>query len=285
MERGRPDAPRAHRPMRRRRRRRTRHRPCRPPRPAAHRPRKRPQLRGASPTAASSWTSATSPPSRSPPREPRRPARRRALPGARSIPSCKSTAWPPPAARCPRSASPDSPWAPDSAGSTRPRPRGDNLLGATIVTADGAVRDVGPEAEPDLYWALRGAGTGLGVVTELRMRLFPLVRPITGTLVHRLTDADAVLWQAVEATASAPSHLSALAHPRPPRRRPGSTRPAPPRLLHRPRRRGRPARARPFAESADRSWTRSPRPTSAPSRPQRTKPHPTACAGTSAPNG
>ncbi|MFI0406716.1 FAD-binding oxidoreductase [Actinomadura sp. 3N508] len=81
---------------------------------------------------------------------------------------------------------------------------GDNLLGATVVTADGAVRDVGPDGDPDLYWALRGAGTGLGVVTELRMRLFPLVRPVTGTLIHRLADAPSVLRQMVEATASAP---------------------------------------------------------------------------------
>ncbi|MEU9019751.1 FAD-binding oxidoreductase [Actinomadura sp. NPDC048394] len=85
---------------------------------------------------------------------------------------------------------------------------GDNLTGATVVTADGAVRDVGPHADPDLYWALRGAGTGLGVVTEFRMRLFPVVRPVTGVLIHRLEDAHNVLWQAVEATADAPSHLN-----------------------------------------------------------------------------
>ncbi|MDL4818566.1 FAD-binding oxidoreductase [Actinomadura opuntiae] len=85
---------------------------------------------------------------------------------------------------------------------------GDNLTGATIVTADGAVRNVGQHTDPDLYWALRGAGTGLGVVTELRMRLFPLVRPTTGMLIHRIDNANDVLWQVVEATADAPSHLN-----------------------------------------------------------------------------
>ncbi|GGU47479.1 FAD-binding oxidoreductase [Streptomyces lavendofoliae] len=47
----------------------------------------------------------------------------------------------------------------------------DSLTGATIVTADGRVRDVDAKRDPDLFWALRGGGNAqFGVVTELRMR-------------------------------------------------------------------------------------------------------------------
>ncbi|MBW8485847.1 FAD-binding oxidoreductase [Actinomadura parmotrematis] len=85
---------------------------------------------------------------------------------------------------------------------------GDNLLGATVVTAEGETLDVGPDSHPDLYWALRGGGGGLGVLTELRMRLFPLVRPAAGTLVHPLAGAASVISQVIEATADAPASLS-----------------------------------------------------------------------------
>ncbi|MEY9876096.1 FAD/FMN-containing dehydrogenase [Streptacidiphilus sp. MAP12-33] len=49
----------------------------------------------------------------------------------------------------------------------------DNLIGAEIVTPDGRIREVGPGAgqDPDLFWALRGAGGGnFGVVTRLDFR-------------------------------------------------------------------------------------------------------------------
>jgi FAD/FMN-containing dehydrogenase len=53
----------------------------------------------------------------------------------------------------------------------------DNILGATVVTADGRVREAGSAAGEDgeLLWALRGAGGGnFGVVTSLRMRTHPI---------------------------------------------------------------------------------------------------------------
>jgi FAD/FMN-containing dehydrogenase len=52
----------------------------------------------------------------------------------------------------------------------------DNLIGAQLVTADGAVQELGPERNADLFWAIRGGGGNFGVVTRLDFRLHA-VRP------------------------------------------------------------------------------------------------------------
>jgi len=47
----------------------------------------------------------------------------------------------------------------------------DNLVGAEVVTADGAVRSVDGSRDADLFWALRGGGGGnFGIVTSFRLR-------------------------------------------------------------------------------------------------------------------
>src|SRR5262245_5728226 len=43
----------------------------------------------------------------------------------------------------------------------------DHLRSIEIVTADGQIRTAGPDEHPDLIWAARGCGRGLGVVTSL----------------------------------------------------------------------------------------------------------------------
>jgi FAD/FMN-containing dehydrogenase len=42
----------------------------------------------------------------------------------------------------------------------------DSLLAAEIVTADGELRRVDAEHEPDLFWAIRGGGGNFGVATR-----------------------------------------------------------------------------------------------------------------------
>ena len=50
----------------------------------------------------------------------------------------------------------------------------DRLAGAQVVLADGSVVDCDNDHEPDLFWALRGAGGGqFGVVTSLRFDTVP----------------------------------------------------------------------------------------------------------------
>jgi FAD/FMN-containing dehydrogenase len=47
----------------------------------------------------------------------------------------------------------------------------DNLLSVEIVTADGQVRTASETENPDLFWAVRGAGRGLGIVTSFTFGL------------------------------------------------------------------------------------------------------------------
>jgi len=56
----------------------------------------------------------------------------------------------------------------------------DNVLGATLATADGQVRKLGPDLHPDLFWAIRGGGGNFGVVTEFVYRLHPFDPMIYG---------------------------------------------------------------------------------------------------------
>ncbi len=51
----------------------------------------------------------------------------------------------------------------------------DNVAAVRLVTADGTVRDINPQSDPDLFWALRGGGGGnFGVATEFLFRLHPV---------------------------------------------------------------------------------------------------------------
>jgi hypothetical protein len=48
-----------------------------------------------------------------------------------------------------------------------------NLLEAEMVTASGEVLAANDHAHPELFWALRGGGFGLGIVTRLTLRTHP----------------------------------------------------------------------------------------------------------------
>jgi FAD/FMN-containing dehydrogenase len=52
----------------------------------------------------------------------------------------------------------------------------DHVLSLDVVTADGELRRVTAETEPDLFWALRGGMGNFGVVTALECALFEQTR-------------------------------------------------------------------------------------------------------------
>ncbi len=86
----------------------------------------------------------------------------------------------------------------------------DSLLAAEIVTADGRVRVVDAEHEPDLFWAIRGGGGNVGVATRFKFRLHPLERVIGGMLIQRATPETIAEFMA--RADAAPEELSVIAN-------------------------------------------------------------------------
>jgi hypothetical protein len=86
----------------------------------------------------------------------------------------------------------------------------DNLLGATVVLADGTTVVAGPDDDTELWWALRGGGGNFGVVTELRYRLHEVPSILTGMLMFPFEQAAAVLSGHAEIMAGAPDELSVM---------------------------------------------------------------------------
>jgi FAD/FMN-containing dehydrogenase len=52
----------------------------------------------------------------------------------------------------------------------------DNVLSCEVVLADGSWVTASPVANPDLFWAIRGAGDNFGVVTAFELMLHPVPR-------------------------------------------------------------------------------------------------------------
>lgn len=69
----------------------------------------------------------------------------------------------------------------------------DNVVSFDVVTADGQLRTVSEDAEPDLFWALRGGGGNFGVVTSFEYRLHPVGTLLAGPVFHPFEQAREVL--------------------------------------------------------------------------------------------
>ncbi|WP_327275247.1 FAD-dependent oxidoreductase [Streptomyces sp. NBC_01224] len=58
----------------------------------------------------------------------------------------------------------------------------DHVRALDVVTADGVLRHASPDSEPDLFWALRGGGHRLGVVTGMEIGLVAAARLYGGSI-------------------------------------------------------------------------------------------------------
>ena len=85
----------------------------------------------------------------------------------------------------------------------------DNLAEMEVVTADGQVRVASENSHPDLFWALRGGGGNVGVVTRFTFRLHEVGPLVTGGLMMWGAErADEVLATYRRVTEAAPRELA-----------------------------------------------------------------------------
>ncbi|MGX1886863.1 FAD-binding oxidoreductase [Streptomyces sp. NPDC055287] len=70
----------------------------------------------------------------------------------------------------------------------------DQLLSVDMVTADGAFVTVSETREPELFWAVRGAGSNFGVITAFEFRLNPVGPTVlAGPILWPMEEAPDVL--------------------------------------------------------------------------------------------
>ncbi len=86
-----------------------------------------------------------------------------------------------------------------------------SVTAAELVTPDGDLIRVDADHKPDLFWAVRGGG-GVGVVTALEMRLYPVRELYAGDLFFPVQRAAEVLHAWREWTVSVPDEITSVAH-------------------------------------------------------------------------
>ena len=84
----------------------------------------------------------------------------------------------------------------------------DSLVAADIVTADGELRTIDADHEPELFWGLRGGGGNLGIATSFTLRLHPVDRFMGGAIALPAT-VDAVR-SVIEIADAAPEGLTLI---------------------------------------------------------------------------
>lgn len=84
----------------------------------------------------------------------------------------------------------------------------DNLRSVDVITADGDVLTASAGEHPDLFWALRGGGGNLGVVTSFEFDVHPLEQVLAGMVAYPAAQAREVLSFYREITEAAPDELT-----------------------------------------------------------------------------
>src|SRR5712691_6008288 len=84
----------------------------------------------------------------------------------------------------------------------------DNLLSVDILTADGRLRTASLSEHVDLFWAVRGAGANVGIITSFEYRLHEVGPVLGGGIVFPFAKAKRVLAFYDEFARGCPDELS-----------------------------------------------------------------------------
>ncbi|MDT9691503.1 FAD-binding oxidoreductase [Streptomyces sp. P9(2023)] len=84
----------------------------------------------------------------------------------------------------------------------------DRVASIDVVTADARLRRVTADDDPELFWALRGAGANFGVVTGMEIDLVPVSRLYGGELVFDLARTPGLLASYLRWTEDLPETLT-----------------------------------------------------------------------------
>jgi FAD/FMN-containing dehydrogenase len=84
----------------------------------------------------------------------------------------------------------------------------DHVTAVEIVTADGRLRRICAESEPELFWAVRGGKGNFGVVTALEFELVPVSSMFGGGIFFAGDDAPALLHRFREWAPTLPEEVS-----------------------------------------------------------------------------
>ncbi|KAG8862229.1 hypothetical protein FRB96_001808 [Tulasnella sp. 330] len=87
----------------------------------------------------------------------------------------------------------------------------DCLVEVEMVLADGRVVIVNEDEYPDLFWAIRGAGTAFGIVTRYKVKAFPIPVVYAGNIIYEFhqSTAASLIKHFRDCVKSAPNELYA----------------------------------------------------------------------------
>ena len=86
----------------------------------------------------------------------------------------------------------------------------DHVLAAEVVLADGSVVRASAEENPDLLWALRGAGGNFGVVTSVELTAMPLRQVVFSQMIVDASDTAGLLQRWGKLVETSPRELTSF---------------------------------------------------------------------------